>query len=137
MTEHILKTWPEYFDAVASGQKTAELRNDDRGYAVGDTLILREFEPAERLDSKWPDGRWTGRECRATVTHITRGDAWLQPGIVALSIRTQASADRLAALERIADLAAKLRSVDGTSETGPRRLALYRALARLEAEMNV
>ena len=43
-------------------------------------------------------------------------------------------ADRLAALERIADLAAKLRAADGTSGTGPRRLALYRALARMEAD---
>ena len=42
--------------------------------------------------------------------------------------------DRLAALERIADLAAKLRAADGTSGTGPRRLALYRALARMEAD---
>ena len=132
MAKHSLKIWAEYFNAVSSGKKTVELRNDDRGYTVGGTLILREFEPTERLDSKWSDGRWTGRECRVTVTHITRGDAWLQPGIVALSIQTQASADRLVALERIADLAAELRAVDGTSGIGPRKLALYRALARLE-----
>lgn len=135
MVRH-LKIWTEYFDAVASGKKTVELRNDDRGFAVGDTLILREWQPSTEdimntMEGKSADGT-TGRECRVVVTHITRGEAWLQPGIVALSIRAQASADRLAALERVAALAAELRAVDGMSGTGPKRLALYRALAKLE-----
>lgn len=42
---HELKTWPRYFDAVKRGDKSFEVRRDDRGYAVGDTLVLREFEP--------------------------------------------------------------------------------------------
>jgi len=42
---HFLKTWPPYFQAIASGSKTFELRRNDRGYAVGDILVLREFEP--------------------------------------------------------------------------------------------
>lgn len=40
--EHKLKTDPEVFRATINGSKTYELRKDDRGFAVGDTLTLRE-----------------------------------------------------------------------------------------------
>jgi len=40
--EHVLKTDPEVFEALVSGRKTYELRRDDRGFAVGDRLTLRE-----------------------------------------------------------------------------------------------
>jgi uncharacterized protein DUF3850 len=43
MTVHRLTAWPEYFDAVASGARTFEVRRDDLGFAVGDTLILTRF----------------------------------------------------------------------------------------------
>lgn len=52
---HDLKTLPEYYDAVDKGVKTYELRFDDRNYAVGDMLILRE----------WQDGKYTGRKLTA------------------------------------------------------------------------
>ncbi len=57
---HDLKILPEYYDAVDKGVKTYELRFDDRDFAVGDMLILREFTGTE----------YTGREVCATVTHI-------------------------------------------------------------------
>lgn len=40
MTKHILKLNDRYFDAVANGTKAFEIRKDDRGYRVGDTLVL-------------------------------------------------------------------------------------------------
>lgn len=45
MTRHELKTWPKYFAAVRSGGKRFEIRRNDREFAVGDILVLREFEP--------------------------------------------------------------------------------------------
>lgn len=48
---HQLKIAPKYFNAVVAGQKTAELRKDDRGYKVGDVLSLCE----------WKHGVFTGR----------------------------------------------------------------------------
>jgi len=45
MTRHELKTWPQYFAAVRSGKKRFEIRRNDRDFAVGDILVLREFDP--------------------------------------------------------------------------------------------
>lgn len=40
MTEHNLKLNDRYFDAVANGVKTFEIRKNDRGFCVGDTLKM-------------------------------------------------------------------------------------------------
>lgn len=45
MTVHELKTWPEFFTAIREGVKTFDIRKDDRNFAVGDELILREWQP--------------------------------------------------------------------------------------------
>ena len=45
MNTHKLKTWPEYFDAVALGRKTFEVRKKDRDYRVGDMLVLQKYDP--------------------------------------------------------------------------------------------
>lgn len=44
---HELKTWPEFFDAVARGDKTFEVRKDDRGFQVGDELVLERWRPKD------------------------------------------------------------------------------------------
>lgn len=47
MKVHELKAWPESFDAIWRGMKTAEYRHDDgRGFAAGDILELEEWEPS-------------------------------------------------------------------------------------------
>lgn len=48
MKMHELKILPEYFEKVLDGSKTFELRKDDRGFNVGDILILREYIPGYR-----------------------------------------------------------------------------------------
>jgi len=45
---HRLKTWPQFFQDVSDGVKTFELRKDDRGFSVGDVLILMEFDPYKK-----------------------------------------------------------------------------------------
>ncbi|WAH39252.1 DUF3850 domain-containing protein [Alicyclobacillus dauci] len=75
---HELKIWPEHFSAVESGDKTVELRRDDREFAVGDTLALGEWNPTTQT--------YTGRTCTVRVTHILRGGPWLSDGYVAISI---------------------------------------------------
>jgi hypothetical protein len=91
MTTHELKTWPEYFEALADGSKQFEIRRDDRtpAFAVGDVLRLREWRsqwtdmPAD-VRCEHPEYVYTGRECWRRVTYVLRGVEatrdWLQPG---------------------------------------------------------
>ena len=55
--KHNLKLLPEYFIAILEGRKSFEIRKDDRGFELGDILILQEFDGT----------RYTGREIVATV----------------------------------------------------------------------
>jgi len=83
---HELKTWPEHFQAVIEGTKTAEVRKMDRDFKVGDTLYLREYKPPALQSGgvSTRDGHYTGRECLGTITHILTG--WgLQDGYAMLS----------------------------------------------------
>lgn len=57
---HDVKIWPEYLDAVLDGRKTYEVRKNDRGYQVGDQLLLREWDPTSDTYLS-----------RATLTEVT------------------------------------------------------------------
>jgi hypothetical protein len=77
--EHDLKTWPEPFQAVLDGCKRYEVRVDDRGFAVGDMLVLREWDPDNDYMPLVDRSRYTGRTLRARVTYKTPGGAWGLP----------------------------------------------------------
>jgi hypothetical protein len=64
IVKHDLKTWPEYFEKVLSGEKRFEIRKNDRHFKEGDTLILHEWDPI--------DG-YTGREIHKKAGYIFRG----------------------------------------------------------------
>lgn len=77
--QHDLKTWPAFFAAVLAGDKRFELRRDDRDYQVGDTLLLREWDPETQ--------EYSGREVTAPVTYIVRGPKFgLEAGNVVMSL---------------------------------------------------
>lgn len=80
-SEHELKICPEYYRRVVNGFKTVELREDDRGYQVGDTLILNEWIHSIRM--------YTDKSIRVKVTDIVAGGPWLADGYVAMSIRVE------------------------------------------------
>lgn len=65
---HALKTLPEPFAAIRRGEKTADLRFDDRDFRVGDRLVLLEHRPV---------AGFTGREEHVEITHITRVGQWI------------------------------------------------------------
>lgn len=73
---HVLKTWPEPYIAIVHGRKHHEIRVDDRGYAVGDVLHLKEWEPNP---SGRNVGQFTGRECNVVVTYVTAAGSWGLP----------------------------------------------------------
>ncbi len=76
MATHELKIHPRDFVPVFLKEKTAELRNNDRNFKSGDTLVLRE----------WLDG-YTGRSTVRKVKHVADVSDYL-PGYVLLSIET-------------------------------------------------
>jgi hypothetical protein len=65
---HELKTWPQFFDAIVDRSKAFELRVDDRNFAVGDRLLLREWDP--EVSGRNTDDHYTGREMIVDVTYI-------------------------------------------------------------------
>ena len=75
---HDLKTWPEFFERLWSGEKTFELRKNDRGFRVGHTLLLQEW--TQRTG-------YAGREITAIVTYIL-GGLGLKDGWVVMAIKT-------------------------------------------------
>lgn len=70
---HELKIRPEYFEAVFMGTKTFEIRKNDRGFKVGDMLILKEWS-----------GSYTGKKLARKVTYIS--DYQQRPGYVVMAI---------------------------------------------------
>lgn len=77
---HHLKTWPEPFAALRSGEKTHEVRDTtDRNFVVGDVLELHEFDPATNAFSGLYESR--------AVTHITPGGSFgLPPNLCVMSL---------------------------------------------------
>lgn len=86
---HELKIYPEFFSAVCTGVKRAELRKNDRDYRVGDTLHL--------LETPRGSCNPTGEYINVTITHIADVGEWM-PGYVLLSIEREAM-DRKAAMD--------------------------------------
>lgn len=75
---HELKVWPTYFEAIMDGSKTFEVRLSDRNYNAGDTLHLREYDPATK--------GYTGREITVEVTYKLGGPMTV-PGFDVMAIR--------------------------------------------------
>jgi len=67
---HELKILPEYFQQVVEGRKNFEIRKDDRGYEVGDTLHLREWEKPTKENK---EGTYTGRSIKKKIIYIFEG----------------------------------------------------------------
>jgi uncharacterized protein DUF3850 len=71
---HDLKVWPPYFDALADGTKTFEVRKDDRGIEPGDLLQLREWDPTDSgVPRVYEPVGYTGREVTLRVSYVLRG----------------------------------------------------------------
>lgn len=49
---HELKIDPQYYKRVANGSKTFEVRNNDRGFQMGDTVLLLEYDAKLNSDGR-------------------------------------------------------------------------------------
>jgi hypothetical protein len=88
-TTHYLKCWPEFFDAVERGDKTFEIRKNDRGFQRGDVLVLRKYDP---FTSSYvsPEGAPRSNASKAATVTVAvsyvLSDYGLQPGYVCMAI---------------------------------------------------
>jgi hypothetical protein len=86
MRTHYLKTLPDYWDAVASGEKTFEVRRDDRGFQKGDVLVLRKLE--KTVTGGYRESCDNGfKELRRKIKYVlTGGQLGIEPGYVVLAL---------------------------------------------------
>ena len=103
MRHHELKIDPGTLDPIIRGEKTFDVRRDDRDFAVGDDLTLRETV-SSRLDMRvggWPL-EYTGREWKGRITHVLRGPNYgVQEGYSVLSIAPEEARGNL--LRKVAE----------------------------------
>lgn len=86
MKIHELKVWPEYFEEVQKGNKTFEIRKNDRDYKTGDVILLQEYDPNKSHVCHTCDClKYTGRELKCKVTYIT--SFGLQENFVCMGIK--------------------------------------------------
>lgn len=75
---HDLKLWPQYFPSLASGDRTAEVRQNDRDFRVGDVATFREWDPTT--------GEYTGHiPLQRVITFVVRGPLFAGNGLAAVS----------------------------------------------------
>jgi ASC-1-like (ASCH) protein len=67
---------PLYFIDIDNGQKTCEVRFNDRDFRVGDILHLQEWLV-----------NYTGRQIDVEVTHVLKNCEWCKDGYAILSFR--------------------------------------------------
>lgn len=85
MKTHILKSWPVYFNEIWRGKKTFEIRKNDRGFKIGDRVVLKEFLYGQEV--------YTGREIIAEIIYITHLQQ--KKEVVVFSIKTILRSDTI------------------------------------------
>ena len=78
---HQIRLAKTYFDDVANGIKTFELRKNDRGYKVGDILEMMEFA----------DGKNTGRTVKVLVTYMLEDYTGIEDGYCIMATKLMTS----------------------------------------------
>lgn len=83
-TIHNLKTWPAYWLAVERGDKTFEVRKNDRAFQAGDTLLLEYYDPERRPDE------YEGFSRHPLIRNVTfvlaGGQFGIEPGYVVMGL---------------------------------------------------
>lgn len=83
--EHVLKTDPAVFQDVLDGKKTFEIRFNDRGYQVGDLVVLKETKFTGQQMKSGEPLVYTGREIQKRISYFLSGyglhEGWVILGI--------------------------------------------------------
>lgn len=88
---HELKIRPQFFDKVISGEKTFEIRKNDRNFIVGDRIILKEYDK---------ETGFTGRNAVFEITYVMTDTEFVKKGFAVLVIKPYSPKETL---ERSAD----------------------------------
>jgi ASC-1-like (ASCH) protein len=76
---HELKCWTEYFQPIWDGDKTFDVRINDRNFKVGDVIVLGEFCNETQLYLK--------RSVTAYITYILKSFPHIDEGYVVLAFK--------------------------------------------------
>lgn len=91
---HELKTWPVYFFSIYLGEKTFEVRRNDRNFKPGDILALKEFDPETE--------KYTGNEIEVFVSYVLHGGKFgIEEGFCVMSIMPVSQAIGLGLLKGV------------------------------------
>lgn len=75
---HALKCWPVAFERLQTGEKTFDVRMDDRGFQFGDIVMFREYDPDRGHDDcgdqTCSENRFTGRALYRQIGFVAKGD---------------------------------------------------------------
>lgn len=85
---HTLKCYPAFFVEVKTGSKTFEVRKNDRGFQVGDEILLHEFVPQNYYEDQVIDEYYTGQVCHRKITYVLPGGQFgIEPGYVVIGLQ--------------------------------------------------
>lgn len=76
---HNIKCDPEYFGALKNGNKTFEVRLNDRNYQVGDFLNIKEFNREKQ--------EYTGFVVLREITYVLKDYPAIDPDYVVLGVK--------------------------------------------------
>lgn len=81
MATHKLKVWSEFMDDLINGNKTFELRFNDRNFQVGDILSLLEYDKKNNV--------YLNRKLVVEVTYILDNSVFdaIKEGYVVMGIK--------------------------------------------------
>ncbi len=75
---HELKTKPEYFSSVRNGEKTFEVRKNDRPFEIGDYAAFNEIDESGTY--------YTGRALLMRITYVLDDEEFCKPGYIILGL---------------------------------------------------
>lgn len=107
---HRLKIQRQWADAKLAGEKTFEIRKDDRGFQKGDTVRYLVVDPKTAEPWKDADGKPHKLEsCEFMISYVILDKAGLEPGFCVYADQPVRPAADLA--RRVSDLEKKVESL--------------------------
>lgn len=101
--QHELKILPQYFKEVVNGNKTFEIRKNDRGFKVRDTLLLKEWYQGDTdyKDDIYTPPHYTNNEITKEISYILEGGQHgLEEGYCITSLKDEQKEELIKLLEK-------------------------------------